>query len=86
MMYSYSQERLWVLSPEGQRALSKVRDHVLRLLNEAGACQLGRVLGVIGDNWHSMACVDRMLELGELREISQGNVAGQYRIFVRAGQ
>jgi hypothetical protein len=37
----------------------------------------------IGDSWQRIACVDRLVELGEIREITNPNeVAGQHRIFV----
>ena len=32
-----------------------------------------------GDSWSMMACVDRMVELGELREITSNDVVGQHR-------
>ena len=35
-----------------------------------------------GDSWTMLACLDRMVELGEIREIRQGHVVGQCRIFV----
>ena len=38
-----------------------------------------------GDTWMMLACVDRMIELGELNEVTKGqNVAGQHRIFTAA--
>jgi hypothetical protein len=36
-----------------------------------------------GVSWEQLACVDRMVELGELVEIKQDNPAGQHRIFTR---
>jgi hypothetical protein len=37
-----------------------------------------------GDSWTMLACVDRLVELGEIREIVQADVPGQYRVFVEA--
>lgn len=35
-----------------------------------------------GDTWQKMACVDRMVELGELKEIPNSTSSvGQHRIF-----
>lgn len=42
------------------------------------------VRGVTGDSWEMMARVDRLVELGEIREITGSNVAGQDRVFVEA--
>lgn len=38
--------------------------------------------GVTGDTWDHLACVDRMVELGEIKEITKGETAGQYRVFI----
>ena len=41
------------------------------------------IQGVSGDSWESMACVDRLVELGEIIEITSNmNVMSQDRIFV----
>jgi hypothetical protein len=37
-----------------------------------------------GDSWTMLACMDRLVELGEIREVPQSGVAGQDRIFVKA--
>ena len=29
-----------------------------------------------------LACVDRLVELGEIKEITNGGVAGQHRVFI----
>jgi hypothetical protein len=38
---------------------------------------------VTGCTWFMMACVDRLVELGEIKEVLRDNIAGQYRIFVK---
>ena len=63
----------------------KIRDRAQFLLDTAGAFRMGVVLNAAsGDTWRMMACVDRMVELGEIREIPLPDVAGQNRIFVPA--
>jgi len=37
--------------------------------------------GVAGDSWTMLACIDRLVELGELWEVVSQPVAGQHRIF-----
>lgn len=45
---------------------------------------MGNIIsGSSGDSWLLLACVDRLVELGELREIPQTHTAGQDRIFVK---
>jgi hypothetical protein len=37
-----------------------------------------------GDTWDMLACMDRLVELGEIREVTMnGDVAGQHRVFVK---
>ena len=83
-MYNYQTEKQNLLTDEGQRTLIKVRDHVLKTLKISGAMTMGAAMDAAdsGDSWIMMAYVDRLVELGDIREIKQGEVAGQYRIFV----
>ena len=84
-MYYYESERSKLFTDDGQRMFIRVRDRVNALLAEAGAVrQQEAVSGVSGDSWTMLACLDRMVELGELRELTGPRVPGQYRVFVRA--
>jgi hypothetical protein len=40
------------------------------------------IKGVTGDTWLHLACVDRLVDLKEIKEITNENVAGQHRVFV----
>ena len=60
-----------------------IRDHVKETLKRAGAITMAAAIVGAGDYWTMMACIDRMVELCELREIPT-NGAGQDRIFVNA--
>ncbi len=86
MSYNYKNHRKHIFTDKGQRELLKVRDKVEKLLKDAGAFKIFSPLkGIIGDTWEMMAYVDRLVELGEIREVNQvGYVAGQDRIFVKA--
>ena len=84
MSYEYSAQRGYVFTDKGQRMFLQVRDHVGRLLRQAGAFQMQNALnGIEGGygSWEAMACVDRLVELGEVREVWDGG-AGQHRTFV----
>ncbi len=87
-MYQYSVEKAKILTDEGQRAFLRTRDHVQRCLKLAGAVSMGEAMSPpgsgagMGDTWGMMACVDRLVELQEIREINYGDCAGQDRIFV----
>lgn len=83
-MYNYEEQREWLFTDEGQRDFLKVRDRAKKLLAEAGAFTMfGACKRMTGDNWHHLACVDRLVELGEIREITAGmDMATQNRVFV----
>lgn len=85
-MYSYQTERPRLFTEEAQVQLIKVRDNALRLLNQAGAFMCLRPFeGVsVGDSWLMLAMIDRLVELGDIREVTSADVCGQHRVFVAA--
>lgn len=85
-MYDYNTERPWVFTEDGQVMFLSIRDKVNRLLDQAGAVRMQEAIaGTTGSVWKMLACVDRMVELGELRELTGGESAGQYRVFIKSG-
>lgn len=85
-MYVYEEIKPSIFSEDGQVMFIAIRDHVSRCLKMSGAVRMGEAISVSsGDSWQMLACVDRLVELGELREITnRGECAGQHRVFVRA--
>jgi hypothetical protein len=84
-MYNYQTEKQKIFTEDGQEIFLKIRDKVQQLLKQSGAVMVQNAIsGVTGDSWLHLACVDRLVELKEIREITGGNVAGQHRVFVRA--
>lgn len=83
MAYDYTKERPGIFTEDGQAMFLKVRDTARVLISEAGAARCQEILRhVTGDSWQMLACLDRLVELGELREVTAGmNVAGQDRIY-----
>ena len=88
MSYNYEAEKFALFTESGQRNLLKVRDKVRKLLHTAGCVRMDAVMTVAdcASSWEGLAYVDRLVELGELREIKYGPCAGQHRIFVGAGE
>lgn len=83
MRYVYEAERSKIFTEEGQRMFLAIRDRTQRLLKEAGACRVQEMItGVLGGSWTMLACVDRMVELGEIRELTPPETPGQFRVFV----
>lgn len=84
MSYDYPTERKWVFTDDGGRQLLRISWKADELLKVAGAATMGKLIaGEAGGSWEMMACVDRLVEVGELKEVNYGPCPGQYRIFVR---
>lgn len=84
MSYQYEAHKAWLFTDDGQRLFLEIRDRVGRLIDASGAVTSGAAMrGASGDSWHMIACLDRLVELGELVELTGPNVWGQHRVFVR---
>ena len=82
-MYKYEAVRESIFTESGQRMFLSIRDNVNDILAKAGAVRMREAIsGQSGDSWLMLACVDWMVELGELKEITPAGEAGQHRIFV----
>lgn len=84
MSYNYQQERGAVFTEQGQRMFLKMRDWCKKALLQSGAVRTAELMGAAGsgNSFTMLACIDRMVELGELREVTPPGVAGQYRVYV----
>ncbi len=84
MSYDYQTERKWVFTDDGGRQLLRISKKADDILRKAGAATMEKLIaGECGGSWEMMACVDRLVEVGELREVNYGPCAGQHRIFVK---
>lgn len=84
MSYDYQTERPYVLTDEGQRRVFAVADFATRAIEMSGAVTAGKLMSAAGsgDSWKLMACVDRLVEIGRLREIAFPRSTWQERIFI----
>lgn len=87
-MYDYKEIKPNIFTEEGQVMFLTIRDNVNKLLEKAGAVSMFSAFSeCTGDSWQMMACVDRLVELGEIKEVPRGeDCPGQYRIFVKPGE
>lgn len=87
-MYNYETEKARLFTEENQKGFLAVRDNVYRLCRLAGCVRLQEAVSKcsISDSWTQLACVDRLVELGEIKEITKGPTMGQHRIFVLVGE
>lgn len=85
-MYSYQEIKPRLFTEDGQVMFLKIRDKSQALLKVAGAARMQEMMSGAGggSSWDMLACVDRLVELGEIREITGPDVAGQHRVFVDA--
>jgi len=84
-MYNYQDQRAFVFTEEGQVMFLSIRDKTAKLLKSSGACRLQEMISKqSGSTWDMIACVDRLVELNEIKEISQANSCGQHRVFISA--
>jgi len=82
-MYNYQNEKHKIFTEEGQEMFLKIRDEAHRLLNVAGAFSLfNATKNCSGEVWAMMACVDRLVELGEIVEIANTHTFSDARIFI----
>lgn len=84
MAYRYENEKAAIFTEEGQKMFLAIRDNVKNLLRLAGSVRMDKATdAVTGMGWQMMACVDRMVELGELIELTDSNkVWAQHRVFI----
>lgn len=77
MSYNYQIERPGLFTEQGQVRFIGIRDRVNILMKNSGAFRLREAKIA---SWEDIACVDRMVELGELVELPR-DCWGQYRVF-----
>ena len=81
-MYKYEDYKHIVFEEENQKRFLEVRDNVKRLLTQGKYFDMTQATSVLhGNNWENMAFVDRLLELGEIREVVND---GSLRLFTKA--
>jgi hypothetical protein len=85
-VYVYENEKKKIFTEEGQVDFLKVRDQVFELLSLAGAFRMNNAWKSLScyDIFAAMSYVDRLVELGEIQEITNKNTFGQDRVFVKA--
>ena len=84
-MYNYENEKQNIFTDEGQRMFLQIREHIREIVDQYEVITMNKAMSGStggGSSWTMMACVDRMVELGELEEVEQcGYVAGQHKIY-----
>ena len=83
-MYKYEEEKSKLFTEEGQIEFLKVRDLTKSYLDKTGAFMVDNIINKIGgDSWFILACLDRLMELNEIKEITDKYTTfGQHRVFI----
>lgn len=81
-MYRYEDLKPKIFAEENQKDFIKIREDVYKLLKMAGCFKIAMV-NFSGDGWLKLAMIDRLVELGEIKEIKYDDDSfAQDRIFV----
>jgi hypothetical protein len=84
-MYRYEEQKPSIFTEEGQVMFLKIRDNIERLLRNSGAVRMQEAIsGCTGSTWEMIACVDRLVEIGEIVELTSEDALGQYRVFIQS--
>jgi hypothetical protein len=80
--YDYARERKRVLVGEGQLVFARLRDWAQRAIRRTGAFRMQEAISAVEplDVWLVIACVERLVELGEIVEVRR-ECFPQYRVF-----
>lgn len=83
MGYNYATQRSRIFTEDGTTMLLKIRDQTKALIAKAGVARSDKMMaGCTGDVWDMLACIDRLVEMGEILEVANTlSRAGQHRIF-----
>lgn len=85
-MYSYQEVRPQLFTEVNSVAFIRFRDNAMRLLKDAGAFRgfnAFRGVSVLDTDTMNAMC-DRLVEMGDVKEIAGANVSYQDRVYVKA--
>ena len=80
MSYDYKTEKPFVFTEDGQRMFLKIRDKCNSLQQIAGAFTIEKAVSDLGGStWARLACIDRLVELGEFEYVNK-EVLAQFHV------
>lgn len=86
-MYDYEKMKPSLYTEKGLSMLVAIRDRARHLSNLAGAFSCGAAIrDESGDSFLMLACIDRLVETGEIRELTGPSTWAQHRVFVWEGK
>lgn len=81
-MYNYNEQKAKLFTTEGVKMLMQISANAKRLTDIAGCATIEKVISCAsGDTWTMLACIDYLIEIGELRKVHQAlSCLSQYEI------
>lgn len=84
MNYDYSVTRAVIFTERGMQMFLKIRDKAKELCEISGAVREEELYKVCsGDTWDMLACVDYLVERGELKRVFDSCVR-QHNVYVKS--
>jgi hypothetical protein len=88
MNYNYNEQKPYVLSDDGSADVIRIKNFIDEAIADYGAVRMQEIMDrckfATCDTWEMMACVDRLVELKQISEVTRNiSVAGQHRIFTK---
>ncbi len=81
MTYNYADQKEWLFTDEGQRAVHKTWGNIKALLHTAGAFRWDSVkFEGASSSFEMIAIIDRLVELGEIEECTRPSWT-QYKVY-----
>ncbi len=82
-MYDYQEQKHKVFQEENQKIFLNIRDFIAQQCKASGAVRVQEItfISKASDSWLVLACIDRLIELGEIYEVTNNKVATQNKVF-----
>lgn len=82
--YNYNEIKPQLFTEKGNLMFMKIQKKAHKLLNTAGAFTMVNLLNnTIGDGWLMIGCVERLVEINEIREVTNDDTNELDRVFVK---
>ncbi len=85
MTYDYKKLRTEIFTEQGVNLLLHIKSKANRSIRESGATTIGNLISNISicdDVHHAIACVEYLIERGDLKEITDPDIRCQDRVVV----
>lgn len=92
MSYSYQTERPYVFSEEGSENVMRAKNYIDKALEQHGAVRCEEAMSGANfkgcpTSWERLVCIDRLVEIGEIRGVREGRgFATQHQVYIKGNK